>query len=162
MKSLQQLLSGYVINLLFHLLNWKKLGQILKCYVTPVPSPPNPNQSSPHSVRPFFFTSIQTLSLPLLFPLSMRALQAAQGFSFHSSLSSNTKGGSKVPLKCHLSTKKNWTCFLSKLNHKGEGLMSCAGINNGCQKDGFIMLALELGVLKGLKNAENHVFKMYE
>lgn len=32
--------------------------------------------------------------------------------------------------------------------------MSCAGINNGCQKDGFIMLALELRVLKDLKMQE--------
>lgn len=29
--------------------------------------------------------------------------------------------------------------------------MSCLGISNGCQKNGFIMLALEFSVLKGLK-----------
>lgn len=149
MKSLQQLISGYVINLLFYLLNWKKLGQILKCYVTPVSSPPKPIQSNPPSVRLFFFTSVQTLFSPT-FSFEYEDPASSTGFSFHSSISSDTKGGSKVPLKCHLSRKKNWTCFWSKLNHKGDGLMSCAGLNNGCQKD-FIMLALELSVLKGLK-----------
>lgn len=29
--------------------------------------------------------------------------------------------------------------------------MSCAGMNNACQKDGFTKLALELSILKGLK-----------
>lgn len=121
----------------------------MKCYLTPVPSPPKPNQSGPPSIRPFFFTSIQTLFPPTFFPL--RTLQASQGFSFHSSFSSDTKGGSQVPINCHLASKKNWTCFLSKINHQGEELMSCAGISNGCQKDGFIMVALEFSVLEGLK-----------
>lgn len=29
--------------------------------------------------------------------------------------------------------------------------MSCAGTGNGCQKDGFIVVALEFSVLEGLK-----------
>lgn len=139
----------FYVYLVFYFLNWEKLGQILKCYV-PVSCSPKPNQSNSPSMRPFFFTSIQTLS-PLLFCLSMRTLQAAQGFSFHCSLSSDTKGDSRVPLKCRLSSKKNWAWFLSKVNHLGEGLMGYARINNGCQKHGFIMLALELSVLKSFK-----------
>ena len=32
--------------------------------------------------------------------------------------------------------------------------MSCAGMNNACQKDSFIILVLELSILKGLKMQE--------
>lgn len=52
-----------------------------------------------------------------------------------------------------------------KLNHLGEVLMSCAGINYTCQIDCLIILALELSILNWLKASvslifENLLFKM--